>query len=101
MHWLPSFKHSVVSSFPVSQYRHCSEARLKIEGKRCFVLKLNVHSVILRRDRQFYVGNDLAFSLREPENAGNFMVRQFEPSSGAAAIMYCQVNIFYYQVKII
>ena len=79
VHRLPSFQQSTISGFPVSQCRRDSDARLKIEGERRLVLKLNVHSVIIRGDRQFNIGNDLASGLREPVVAGNFILSQLRP----------------------
>jgi hypothetical protein len=72
---LPSFQQFVISGLPVSQYRRDLEARLNREGERSFVLKPDVYAVILRREGQFHLGNDLAFDLREVENApvGNFL----------------------------
>ena len=71
----PSFEQFVVSGFPVSQYRNDLEARLKIEGERGLVLETDVNGAIIRGHGQFHVGHDLAFSLREVENApvGNFL----------------------------
>jgi hypothetical protein len=61
------------------------EVRLKIEGERCFLLKADVHNAIFRGEGQFYIGNDLAFDLREPENfsssagTGSFIGSQLRP----------------------
>jgi hypothetical protein len=72
---LPSFKRFVVSGFPVGQYRRDPEARLNGQSERCLVLKPDVNDAIVRGEGQFHVGNDLAFGLREVENApiGNFL----------------------------
>ena len=76
---LPSLERFVISGFPVSQYRGDLKTWLKIERERCFVLETDVYSAIIRGERQFHVGNDLAFDLREVENfpysagAGSFI----------------------------
>lgn len=90
MNRFPSLKQFVVSGFPVSQYRRDLEARLNGEGERCLVLKPDVYAVILRREGQFHVGNDLAFDLREPENSplGNFL-----SSAGAGNFMVSQLRL--------
>jgi len=83
----PAFKQSVISGFPVGQYRRDLEARLKIKGERCFVLKTDVYGAIIRGEGQFHASNDFAFGLWEAENtperdflscagAGNFTISQ-------------------------
>jgi hypothetical protein len=60
------------------------EARFNREGESGLVLKPDVYGAIIRGKGQFYVGNDLAFDLWEPENAPG---RDFLSRVGAGNFM--------------
>ena len=69
MHRSPSLERFGVPGFPVGEFRKDLDARFDFKTKRSLVLKTDVNNVVIRRDGEFHFGNDLAFCLRELENA--------------------------------
>ena len=63
----PAFKWSVISGFPVCEFRIDHDTWLKIEAECSLVLKFNFDDVVVRRNVQFHVGNNLCLL---PEEIG-------------------------------
>jgi hypothetical protein len=65
----PALERFVISGFPVDEFGKDLDARFKIEAERGLILKANVDDVVIRRDGEFHLSDDLAFGLRELENS--------------------------------
>jgi hypothetical protein len=65
----PSFERSVISVFPVGQFRVDHHARLKLKTERGLVLKADFNNVVVGCNVQFDALNNLSFGLRERLNA--------------------------------
>jgi hypothetical protein len=66
---LPAFEWFVFSGSPIRKFRVDHDIRLKVEGKSSLVLKPDVDEEIFGGNVQFDALNDLAFGLRERQNA--------------------------------
>jgi hypothetical protein len=64
----PPLERFIVTRLPADGLRHDLQARLKVERERSLVLKDYFDNVVIRSDRQFHFGNNLALCLGKLED---------------------------------
>jgi hypothetical protein len=65
----PAFEGFIFPGFPVCEFRKDHDTRLKFKVESGLILKADFNDVVVGRNVQFDTFNDLAFGLRECQNA--------------------------------
>jgi hypothetical protein len=63
VNWSPAFERFVFSRLPTDKLGSDLEAGFDIETEGSFVLKNNFDDVVIGRNGQLHIGNDLAFAV--------------------------------------
>jgi hypothetical protein len=81
MHRSPAFERSVIAGFPVDELRKDTDTWFKIKRECGLVFEPDFYYEVVRRDGEFHSFDDLAFCLRECENA---LIRFLSPTGAGS-----------------